>query len=285
MQVLLVGATAHLASTLIPLLLSSPYISHLVLLSRSSIRSARILSNTKITQYLHADLSSLPDSLFTTLRDTHHIRAVIWLVGGSISRFKTLDAAHEANVSLPLAFLEQCVAQGLVPTPAGLGGAEEPCPPPPVEEEQPRPGFKRSRKGRYTDPSAKNPFRFVYMSTYNATQDQFASLWAAGQFRKMKGAAEKSLLGLAEEKGQGMLEVFCLRLGKVLDGGQTAGNAIWQGAGGYISDELVGKKTLSLCLGGRGEAKYGGTEGGGVLELKEVLGDGWAEINSVTVNG
>lgn len=157
-----------------------------------------------------------------------------------------------------------------MPTPAGVMGTGN------VPH-----GAVQQQRGRYRDPSLKNPFRFVYMSTYNACQDQFANLWTKAKFRKMKGAAEKGLLALAEEKGQGMLEVFCLRLGTVLNGGQTVPNVIREGAGGYISDALVANKALSLCLGGRGGEKYGGAEGSGVLELTEVLGEGWADINSI----
>ncbi|PNS15450.1 hypothetical protein CAC42_709 [Sphaceloma murrayae] len=282
-RVLLVGATATIAPTLLSHLLSSPFISHIVLLSRKSITSATTLANDKITQLLHPDFSTFPDQLFLDLRDRHRVQAVVWLVGGFITRFKSFDEAQEANVSLPLRFLEGCLEHGLVSTPAGLkpdGVGEDHG----AEEAKTRDKGK-GRVQRYVTPdSSKMPFRFAYLSTYNAVQDPFASLWTDAKFRRLKGAGEKALLDLAAEKGQGMCEVYCLRIGRVLEG-QTVGNVVRMGMGGYISDELLGKKILSLCLGGRGDEKYGERTGGGVLENEEVMGDGWADVNSVTING
>ncbi|TKX25972.1 hypothetical protein C1H76_1818 [Elsinoe australis] len=282
-RLLLAGATSHIANTLLPLLLSSPFISHIVLLSRHSIRSATLLANDKITQILHdpsASTPPFPDDLIAKLRDVHRVQAVVWCIGGALGRFKTFDEAQDANVSLPLRFLEGCLEGGLVRTPAGLTGNSEGDG---EGEEEKAKG--KGRRQRYIDPESKRqPFRFVYFSTYNAVQDQFASLWGEAKFRRLKGAAEKALLGLAEEKGQGMCEVYCLRIGRVLEG-QTVGNVVRMGMGGCITDELLGRKVLSLCLGGRGDEKYGEKTGGGVLENEEVMGEGWAEINSVTING
>ncbi|KAF4547972.1 Hypothetical protein D9617_33g038360 [Elsinoe fawcettii] len=283
-RVLLIGATAHLSTTLLPLLLQSPYISSVILLSRASIRSAPILAHEKVTQILHPDFSSFPPELFRKLRDKYRINAAIWLVGGWISRFKTFDEALAANVSYPLQFLEGCLEEGVVPSPAGLQVANGEETGAQGSQGGESVGQAGGRKKRYVDPeSQKSPFRFVYLSTYNAVQDQFASLWGDAKFRRLKGAGEKALLGLADEKGQGMCEVYCLRIGRVLDGGQTVGNVVKMRLGGYISDEVLNKKVVSLCLGGRGDEKYGDQTGGGVLENDEVMGEGWADFNSVTV--
>ena len=113
------------------------------------------------------------------------------------------------------------------------------------------------------------------MSAAGAERDQFRSLWSQAQTRKMKGAAEKALLGVAEsESSQGMFEAYFLRLGRVLPGGQTMQNVATEAVTVSINNERVAKFAINTVIDGRSEA-----EGGSVAENAVVLGDDWADIN------
>ena len=136
-----------------------------------------------------------------------------------------------------------------------------------------------------TDDMAKLPknsrghaFRFIYLSVAGAEQNQFASLWTQAQTRKTKGAAEKGLLEYAESREPGTFEVYALRLGRVLAGGQSAYNIVQEGISQSISDELVARCCINLALDGRTKE-----EGGSILENVDVLGDDWAEINTQAI--
>lgn len=120
-------------------------------------------------------------------------------------------------------------------------------------------------------------FRFVYMSVAGAEQNPFASLWYAADSRKAKGAAEKGLFELADAREPGTFEVYSLRLGKVLPGGQSVYNLLTMGSSQSISDNLVARCAINTVLDGRNKE-----EGGRVLENNDCLGDDWANINTVT---
>lgn len=122
----------------------------------------------------------------------------------------------------------------------------------------------------------KQPFRFLYMSVAGAEQDSFRSLWSQAQTRKMKGAAEKGLFELADgETYQGMFEVYALRLGKVLPGGQTVANILSEAVSSNVSVERVGRFCINTVLDGRTEEA-----GGRICESAQILGDDWSEINT-----
>lgn len=110
-----------------------------------------------------------------------------------------------------------------------------------------------------------------------AEQDQFVSLWSQAQSRKAKGAAEKGLIDYAQTRDPATFQVYCLRLGPVLPGGQTAYNIIQEGIKTCISDFLVARKCINLALDGRID------EGGPILENADCLGDDWADMNTVVI--
>lgn len=120
-----------------------------------------------------------------------------------------------------------------------------------------------------------NAFRFIYLSVAGAEQNQFASLWSQAQTRKTKGAAETGLLDLAESRERGTFEVYALRLGRVLAGGQSVYNIVQEGVSLSVSDALVAKCCINLALDGRTK-----DEGGPLLENADVLGDDWADVNT-----
>lgn len=127
------------------------------------------------------------------------------------------------------------------------------------------------------------PFRFVYFSVTGAEQDQFRGLWARAQTRKMKGAAERALFEVAERDAgdaERLFEVYCLRLGRVLEGGQTMGNVLTEAVSSSVTLERVAKKSLEVvmygCRDGEGRSKK-------IVENAEVLGEDWAEVNALTM--
>lgn len=126
--------------------------------------------------------------------------------------------------------------------------------------------------------SRSHAFRFIYLSIAGAEQNQFASLWSQAQTRKAKGAAEKGLLEYAETREPGTFEVYALRLGPVLPGGQCAYNIIQEGIRTCISDFLAARCCINLALDGRTKQ-----EGGSILENADCLGEDWADINSQVI--
>jgi len=169
-----------------------------------------------------------------------------------VSKYASFDEAQTVNVSYAIAAAEAFV-RDLIPLPS---------------EDSEQGGRK------------KQPFRMVFMSVAWAEQNQFRSLWTNGQMRKMKGAAEKGLSEIAEgENAMGMMEVYFLRLGKVLPGGQSMGNVATEAVTTSISVERVAKCAHDVVLDGRKNEKGEVTS---VLENKDVLGEDWADINTIS---
>lgn len=161
-----------------------------------------------------------------------------------MTSFSSLEEAQKANIALPLSAAEAFV-RDLVCAPS--------------------------------EAKAK-PFRFVYMSVAGAERDGFRSLWSNAQMRKMKGAAEKGLCEIVEgDAAQGMLEVYFLRLGKVQAGGQSLANIAQQSVSWAVSQERVARCAINTVLDGRSEE-----QGGRVVENAVVLGDDWADVNTIS---
>lgn len=190
-------------------------------------------------------MTDWPSDQLASLKEAG-VNGCIWCVGGSsVSKFANQEEARNANVSL------------------ALGAAE---------------AFVRDLIFQPSDAKAK-PFRFVYMSVSGAERDGFRSLWTNGAMRKIKGEAEKGLCEVADgEQAQGMLEVYFLRLGSVQNGGQTMANIAFQTMGGYVSVERVGRCAINTVLDGRAESL-----GGRIVENSAVLGDDWADVNTLTL--
>jgi hypothetical protein len=71
-----------------------------------------------------------------------------------------------------------------------------------------------------------------------------------------------------------------LRLGKVLPGGSTVYNLTTMGVSQSISDAHVAKCAINTVLDGRTKE-----EGGRILENVDCVGDDWASINSLSMDG
>lgn len=171
-------------------------------------------------------------------------------IGGIVGKFKDLEEAQRVNVALPQAAAE-AFAIHVAPTTAEVLA------------------MPKKKRG--------HAFRFIYLSMAGAEQDQFASLWSQGQSRKAKGAAEKGLFEYAQTRDPATFEVYALRLGPVLPGGQTVYNIVQMGIKTCISDFLAARKCINLALDGRGD------EGGPILENADCLGDDWGDMNSLQI--
>ena len=167
-----------------------------------------------------------------------------------MNKFPSKEIAQQVNIAMPLAAAE-AFASALSPSEAEISTT-------------------KNKRGV--------AFRFIYMSAAGAEQNPFASLWWAADSRKMKGAAEKGLFELADARTPGSTEVFALRLGKVLAGGQTVYNLLTMGSSQSIADNLVARCAVNTVVDGRTKE-----EGGRVFENAECLGDDWNQINSLTV--
>jgi hypothetical protein len=173
-------------------------------------------------------------------------------IGGWVNQFPSLEEAQRTNIALAHTAAET-FATTLCPSPAEISQS-------------------KNKRGI--------AFRFIYMSCAGAEQNSFASLWWSADSRKMKGAAEKGLLELADSRNPGSLECYCLRLGKVLPGGSTVYNLTTMGVSQSISDAHVAKCAINTVLDGRTKE-----EGGRILENVDCVGDDWASINSLSMDG
>ena len=250
MKIILTGTTGFIGKAVLQYLLKSPYITHIYSLTRSPLPPT-LSNHPKLTQIIQADLSTWPGAELQTLR-AQGVNGCIWCLGGAVSKYASFDEAQTVNVSYAIAAAEAFV-RDLIPLPS---------------EDSDEGGRK------------KQPFRFIYMSVAWAEWNQFRSLWSNGQMRKIKGAAEKGLSEIAEgENAMGMLEVYCLRLGKVLPGGQSMGNVATEAVTTSISVERVAKFAHDVVLDGRKNEKGDLVR---MLENKDVLGEDWADINTIS---
>lgn len=252
MKIILTGTTGFIGKAVLQYLLKSPYITHIYSLTRSPLPPT-LSNHAKLTQIIQADLSTWPGAELQTLR-AQGVNGCIWCLGGPVSKYASFDEAQTVNVSYAIAAAEAFV-RDLIPLPSedsaqGAGGRK------------------------------KQPFRMVYMSVAWAEPNQFRWLVTNGQMRRMKGAAEKGLAEIADgENAMGMLEVYFLRLGRVLAGGQSMGNVAAEAISTSISAERVAKCAHDVVLDGRTDEKG---ELMRVLENSDVLGEDWADINTIS---
>ncbi|EME43243.1 hypothetical protein DOTSEDRAFT_25212 [Dothistroma septosporum NZE10] len=253
MKIVLTGCTGFVGTEILTQCIAHNYINHVYVLTRRPLNSQ--FSHKKVTQILHEDFEEYPDDLVNRLKD-EGVEACIWAIGGKANQFKNLDEARRVGVNYPAQAAEVFAKQ--------LATALKPYPGHP--KNPPKPG-----EGRF-------PFRFVFISGWGACQDQFKRLWFMNDTRKIKGAAEKALLGVAANaddiEGHKCFETIVLRPGGVLAGGNDDMMTVI--TEGMIPSIAVGRlaKTAIKC------AFDGGVDGTTILENKDCLGEGWAEVNS-----
>lgn len=240
-KIILTGSTGFIGHHILTSCIKSVYIDHIYSITRQPI-PIDLSAHAKVTSIVLSDFETWPPAYLQLLREAGVI-GCIWCVGGAITRFKDHDEAMAANVALPVIAAEAFLAE-------------------------------------LATEGLDRPFRFVYLSVAGAEQDQLRGLWARAQTRKMKGAAERALFEVAEREGDARFEVYCLRLGRVLEGGQTMGNVLTEAVSSSVTLERVAKKSLEVVM-------YGCKDGEGrtrkIVENAEVLGEDWAEVNALTM--
>ena len=130
-------------------------------------------------------------------------------------------------------------------------------------------------------PKKKFPFRFVFMSSWGAEQNQFRTLWIWSDSRKLKGAAEKGLFDVAEGSqeimGHKCFEVLSLRPGGVLAKSESAGTLLWEATVPSVTVDRLAKCAIRTVLEGSGEPNKK------ILENVDCLGSDWANINTLSI--
>ncbi|KAI5200064.1 hypothetical protein AUEXF2481DRAFT_28231 [Aureobasidium subglaciale EXF-2481] len=249
MKIIVTGCTGVVGSEVLRSAIKHQFITHIYAITRQPL-DPKIEDHPKVTQIIHEDFEQWPDHLMR-LFEHEGVRGCIWCIGGWVAKFPSLEEAQRVNIALPQSAAE-AFSSALSPSSAEISQT-------------------RNKRGI--------PFRFIYMSCNGAEQNPFASLWWSADSRKMKGAAEKGLFELADSRNPGSFEVYSLRLGKVLPGGQTVYNLMTMGSTTSIADNLVAKCALNIVIDGRMK-----DEGGRILENVDCLGDDWSQINSLSID-
>lgn len=262
MKIILTGGTGFVGSGILQACINHIYIIHIYAIVRHPLPD-HLRNSSKVTQIIHSPDHSSPstseESSFATwalneitVLKANGVQGCIWSLGGPANKYSSSKAAHAANVEYPVSAIDAWLKAGLIPTPHAISP--------------------------YDDKSSANvtrkPFRFVYVSCAGAEQDPSRSLWTNVATRRLKGAAEKALFDIADsEDAQGMVLVYALRPGKVLSGGQSVGNVLTEAVSCSTSIDKLAKCAIDVVLDGA-ESK--------VLENASILGDDWADINTIT---
>jgi len=258
MKIVLTGSTGFIGTEILTQAIAHNYVTHVYVLTRRPL--APQFSHKKVTQLLHEDFEIYPDPLLERLRE-EGVCACIWALGGKVNHFKTIDEARKTGVNYPAAAAE-VFAKELAPALKPFEGYGK-------TGARPKPG-----EGRF-------PFRFVFVSGWGAEQDQFKKLWFENENRKIKGAAERALLSVADNSaevgGHHCFEVVCLRPGGVLAGSSDSmTTVITEAIVPSIAVDRLAKTAIRVVFNG-------GTDGKTIMENKDCLGDDWAMVNSFTM--
>lgn len=250
MRIIVAGSKGYIGTAVLLHILQVKAITHVYALSRASKdtpTTAVSKPHSKVTeiQLTDEEFERWPQELLDQFAKVG-VRACIWCIGGPPSSFPNTDACEKANIDLPL---EAAMALS-----------------------------------RSIGPDQTQPFRFIYLSVAGAERNPNVTLWTQAQLRKVKGAAENKLLevqaAFEAEHGEGMFEVFCLRLGTVLQGGKTTANIIKEGMYTSVNMERFVEVCCEVAMNGWFEDE-GGKRQGGVVENAEILGPEWADVNKV----
>ncbi|KAI6861007.1 hypothetical protein D0864_06551 [Hortaea werneckii] len=252
MKVLLAGATGFVGSEILKQCIAHNYIQRIYCLTRKPLdpKVFKGKNGHKVTEILHDDYEAYPNSLLLRLKE-EGVEACIWALGGnSIAQYKNVDEARRVGINYPI----QC-AEALA-------------------------GEVATALSPQLMPKKKFPFRFIFISSWGAEQDQFRSLWIWNDSRKIKGAAEKGLFDIAdasqEVQGHKCFEVVSLRPGQVIAAGDAISTLLWEATVPSIAVDRLAKSAISHALMGTGDEKKR------IIENKECLGDDWAQVNTFT---
>lgn len=247
MKIVLAG-TGFIGSEILDQCLKHHYIRHVYVLTRKPIDAER-RAHKKVTEVIHENFDELPDSLFERFRDWG-VGGCIWAIGPKTT-VKNADELQKIGVTYPVNAAEQ---------------------------------FSKIVAADYMElQTGKNikPFRFVFISGWGAEENQFRQLWVWSEWRKMKGAAEKGLFDVAassqEVDSKKCVEIISLRAGTALVGGQAFTSIISMATTPSIAVDLLAAASIRVVLDGDSEGRV-------ILENKDLLGDEWASVNSLTLS-
>lgn len=257
MKVILTGATGYIGSQVLELLLSDPAIETVVTITRRPIPDTLLPPSSssprgdKLKQIIHADFSSWPTSrsaLFTLYPDLEGADACVYALG--IYSPWNMELEKKVNNEYALA------------TARAFKTAFSASP----SSSLPSPYGNETQAG--SERSARNGFRFVYLSGGLTERDQNRTLWIFGKSRKVRGLLEIDLIATdntaeyakaeAGAKGQGEIgrpfEVYIARPGFVLKKGATL--QLWIAGllmGGIEVNVLAGALIQLATTDGRNE--------------------------------
>lgn len=256
MKIILTGSTGFIGSEILKQCIAHTYISHVYVLTRRPLEPE--FSHKKVSQLLHEDFEQYPEILLERLRE-EGVDGCIWSLGGKTEAFKSLDEARKVGISYPISAAEafaKHIAAGLKPYkgyPKKLG-----------------PGVGENAF----------PFRFVFISGWGAEQNEFRTLWAFGDTRKIKGAAEKGIFEVADKSeeidGHRCFEAIALRPGAVLKVGDSLGTVLTEAVSISCAVDRLANTAIRSVLNGTGGQR--------ILENKDCLGEGWAMINEIPMS-
>lgn len=250
MKILLTGATGFIGTEILEQCIKHNYIEHIYCLTRKTL-ARKFRTHKKVTQIIHEDFSTYPDSLLQKLTD-YKIEGCIWTLGLPPEKMEDKDEAEKIEIHYK--------HQAATALAASIATKLDPDLPPMKQ---------------------KFPFRFVFVSGWGAEQNQFRSLWFWATSRKIKGAGEKAVFDVADTselvKGKRCFEAIALRAGGVIVKGDDTSTLLWEAAAPYIAVDRLAKCAIKIVQEGTGY------EGKRTLENKECLGDDWALVNSLTI--
>lgn len=244
MKIILTGATGYIGHEVLDQCIKHNFISHIYVLTRRTL-DAKYATHKKVTQVIHEGFNEWPDYLLQKLKG-YGVQGCIWCLGPSMKVVKDIDDARRVGVHYPIVAAE-ALAKYVAPE------------------------MMETQTGRNIQ-----PFRFVFISGAGATQNPFASLWVRADTRKIKGAAEKGLLDIAEQSeevdGKKCFKVFALRASDVIPGGRAMSTIMYMGTGQYIAVDILARISIKIVLDGHEKT---------ILENTDCLGDDWADVNSL----
>lgn len=175
MKVIVTGATGFVGGEVVKQCISNPSITSILVISRRDLPKD-LSQSSKVKVILHQDFSSWPSSILEQLEGAE---GCIWAAGGKVPDFPDIETARKVSVDHTIA-AANAFATSLAP---------------------------RLESGR--------KFSFVFCSGQGAEREPDAKVWLFSDTRKIKGAVEKGLIGVAAAHAS-VLETYILRPGGVL---------------------------------------------------------------------
>ncbi|KAF2861996.1 hypothetical protein K470DRAFT_256533 [Piedraia hortae CBS 480.64] len=254
-KIILFGATGKVGGEILDRCIANYYVSRIICLTRRPLDQKYVRdpqARAKVHEIIHTDFNEYPEELLQRLK-AEGAECCIWALATKIdmNNYKKLEDAQEVGIRYPVAAAEafsKTLATALSPQDM---------------------------------PKKKFPFRFVFISSWGAEQDQFRPLWVWNDSRKIKGAAEKALFEIADGslliQGHRCFEVIAMRPGQIIPGGTALSTLIWEATVPSCAVDQLAKTALKTAMMGTMRERER------IMENGACLGDDWAMINSLNI--